>query len=208
MRVARKTNELDGVGGAGVGEELPEEHEDGLGDGDGPDGAVEVAALGAFAKGGGSDAREFAEGSEEKDEEAERGVGVVVDLLEVPGAGDDGDGEAGEVEEGEAEDGVPGEGVADAAVEGVGLVFVEAKDVGAGFGAGKAAAESGDAGGDENEGEPEEVGGMKAAGEEAEGERAGGEEENPDPDGPVGGAVEGRVAAANLSRMASSTFPL
>ena len=73
----------------------------------------------------------------------------MIDLLEVPAAGDDCDGEAGEVEESEAEDGVPGEGVADAAVERVGLVFVEAKDVGAGFGAGEAAAEGGDAGGDE-----------------------------------------------------------
>jgi len=158
-----------------VGKEFPEEHEDGLADGDGPDGAVEVAALGSFAEGGATDAGKLAEGSEEKDEEAEGSVGVVVDLLEVPGTRDDGDDEAGEIEESEGEDGAPGEGVADSAVEGVGLVLVEAKDVGAGFGSGKAAAKCGDAGGDENDGEPEEVGGVKAAGEEAEGERARGE---------------------------------
>jgi hypothetical protein len=59
--------ELEGVGGAGVGEEFPEEHEDSLADGDGPDGAVEVAALRALAEGGRFDAGEFAEGSQEKD---------------------------------------------------------------------------------------------------------------------------------------------
>ncbi len=123
----------------------------------------------------------------------------MVDLLEVPGAGDDRDGEASEVEQGEAEDGVPGEGVADAAVEGVGLVFVEAKDVGAGFGSRKAAAEGGDAGGDEHEAEPDEVAAVETAGEEAEREWAGGEEEDPDPDGPVGSSVEARIAAANLA---------
>ena len=149
---SEEDNELGEVGGAGVGEEFPEQHEDRLADGDGPDGAVEIAALCALAEGGAADAREFAEGAKCEDQEAERGVGVVVDLLEVPGAGDDGDGEAGEVEQGEAEDGVPGEGVADAAVERVGLVFVEAQDVGTGFGAGKASAEGGDAGGDEDDG--------------------------------------------------------
>ena len=190
--------ELEGVGGAGVGEELPEEHQNGLGDGHGPDGAVEVAALGSLAEGGAADAGEFAEGSEEKDQVAEGRVGVVVDLLQVPAAGRDGDEEAGEVEQGEAEDGVPGEGVADAAVEGVGLVFVEAENVGAGFGSGKAAAEGGDAGGEENEGEPEEVAAVQAVGEEAEGERTGGEEEDPDPDGPVCETVESSVAFADL----------
>ena len=50
-----------------MGEEFPEQHEDGLADGDGPDRAVEVAALRAFAEGGGFDAREFGEGPEEKD---------------------------------------------------------------------------------------------------------------------------------------------
>ena len=50
-----------------MGEEFPEQHEDGLADGDGPYGAVEVAALRALAEGGRFDAREFAEGSEEKD---------------------------------------------------------------------------------------------------------------------------------------------
>ncbi len=59
--------ELDEVGDAGVGEEFPEEHEDGLADGDGPDGAVEIAALGAFAEGGAAYAGELAEGSEEED---------------------------------------------------------------------------------------------------------------------------------------------
>ncbi len=60
-------DELGEVGGAGVGEEFPEQHEDGLGEGDGPDGAVEVAALGAFAESGAAYAGEFAEGSEDED---------------------------------------------------------------------------------------------------------------------------------------------
>jgi hypothetical protein len=158
-------DELDEVGGVGVGEELPEEHEDGLADGDGPDGAVEVAALGTLAKGGAADAGELAESAEEEDQEAERRVGVVVDLLEVPGAGDDGDAEAREVEQGEAEGGIPGEGVADAAVEGVGLVFVEAKDVGTWFGAGKASAEGSDAGGNQDDSEPDEIARVHAVGE-------------------------------------------
>ncbi len=123
----------------------------------------------------------------------------MVDLLEVPGAGGDRDGEAGEVEESKAEDGVPGEGVADAAVEGVGLVFVEAEDVGTGLGAGKASAKGGDAGCDENEREPDEIAAVHAVSEEAEGEGAGSQEEDPYPNGPVGCAVEGRVASAKLA---------
>jgi hypothetical protein len=84
-----------------------------------------------------------------------------VDLLQVPGAGEDGDDEAGEVEQGEAEDGVPGEGVADAAVEGVGLVLVEAKDVGAGFGSGRLPRRAAMPVPRRTSGEPEEVGGVK-----------------------------------------------
>lgn len=75
--------ELEEVRSAGVGEELPEDEEDGLGDGDGPDGAVEVTALGSLTQGGAFDAGELAECAKEKDEEAEGRVGVVVDLLEV-----------------------------------------------------------------------------------------------------------------------------
>ena len=78
--------------------------------------------------------------------DAEREVGVVVDLLHVPDAGEAGDDEAGEVEQGEVEHGVPGEGVADAAVEGVGLVLVKAEDIGTGFRAGQLTVEAGDAG--------------------------------------------------------------
>ena len=60
-------DELESVGGAGVGKELPEDHKDGLADGDGPYGAVEVAALGALAEGGAADAGKFAEGSKKED---------------------------------------------------------------------------------------------------------------------------------------------
>ena len=130
----------------------------------------------------------------------------MVDLLEVPGAGDDGDGETREVQQGEAEDGVPGEGVADATVERVGLVFVEAKNVGVWFGAGKASAECGDAGGNHDDSEPDEIAAVHAVGEEAEGEGSRGEEEDPDPDGPVGGTVEARIAAANRSRIGELYF--
>src|SRR5271157_2053918 len=129
--------ELDPVGGldgnCGVGEGFPKDQKDGLGGGDGPDGAVEVAALSAFAFGGRADAGEHAEGSEEKNEGAEREVTVVINLLHVPDAGEGGDEEAGEVEEGKVEDGIPGEGVADAAIERIGLVLVETEDVGAGL---------------------------------------------------------------------------
>jgi hypothetical protein len=123
----------------------------------------------------------------------------VVDLLHVPVAGGCGDEESAEVEEGEGEDCAPGEGVADATVEGVGLVLVEAEDVGARFGAGEAAAQGGYAGADEDGDEPGEVAASEAVGEEREGQRAGGEEEDPDPDGPVGEAVESSVAFPNFS---------
>ena len=199
-------DELGEVRGAGVGEDLPEEHKDCLGAGHGPDGAVEVAALGAFAEGGTADTGEFAESAEEEDQDAERGVGVVVDLLEVPGAANYGDDKPGQVEEGKAQDGVPGKGVADAAVERVGLVFVEAQYVGAGFCAGKASAEGGDAGSNQDDSEPDKIARVHAVREKAEGERAGGEEEDPDPDGPVGCTVEARVAAANLALVGQLYF--
>ncbi len=98
-----------------------------------------------FSFGGGPDAREYAEHAQEKDRRAEREVGVGVDLLHVPGAGGYCDEEAHEVQEREAKDGVPGERVADSSVEGIRLVLVEAEDVGAGFGAGEAAAQGCDA---------------------------------------------------------------
>ncbi len=84
--------------------------------------------------------------------EAEWEVRVVINLLHEPAAGGDGDDEAGEIEQSEGEDGAPGEGVADAAVDGIGLVFVKAEDVGAGLGAGELAVEGGDAGCDEDGG--------------------------------------------------------
>jgi len=195
--------ELDPVGGGYghgcVGQGFPEDEEDGLGDGDGPDGAVEKAALMAFSPGGITDAGQPAARAAEEYDGAEGEVDEAVDLLHVPDAGDGGEDEAGEVEQGEVEGGVPGEGVADAAVEGIGAVLVEAKDVGSGLSAGQLAAQAGDAGSDEDDGHPGPVGPVKAAGEEGECEGAGGEEEDPDPDGPVTEAVDGGVAFAELA---------
>lgn len=126
-------------------------------------------------------------------------VGEGVDLLHVPGAGGCGDDEAGEVEEREAKDGVPGEGVADAAVEGVGLVLVEAEDVGCGFGAGEFSAICGYACADEDQQEPGQVAASEAVGEEREGKRAGSEEEDPYPEGPVCRPIEACVALADFA---------
>jgi len=116
--------ELDPVGGCYghrcVGQGFPEDEEDGLGDGDGPDSAVEVAALVALSAGGDADAGKPAAGAEEEDDGAEREVDQPVNLLHVPDAGEGREHEPREVEQGEVEGGVPGKGVADAAVEGVG----------------------------------------------------------------------------------------
>ena len=60
-----------------------------MGGGDGPDRAVEVAALDAFALGGGADAGQLAQDAEQQNEGAERRVGVVVNLLQAPDAGDE-----------------------------------------------------------------------------------------------------------------------
>ena len=186
-------------GDGGVGQGLPEDEEDGLGDGDGPHGAVEVAALVAFSAGGDADARKPAAGAAEENDGAEGEVDEAVNLLHVPDTGEGGEDEPDEIEEGEVEGGVPGEGVADAAVEGVGAVLVEAKDVGGGLGAGQLAAQAGDAGSDEDNEHPDPVGPVKAAGKEGECEGSGGEEEDPDPDGPVTEAVNGRVAIAEFA---------
>ena len=75
--------------------------------------------------------------------------------------------EPGEVEQREAQHGVPRKGVADAAVERVRFVLVEAQDVGRGLGAGKAAAEGGDAGADQDQRQPGEIAAAEAVGEAA-----------------------------------------
>src|SRR6185437_3973191 len=71
--------------------------------------------------------------------------------------------------------------------------------VGRGFAAGELAEEAGDAGSDEDEGEPCAVGLAESVGEEAEDEGAGGGGEDPDPDGPVENAVVALVAGAHFS---------
>jgi hypothetical protein len=189
-------NEFDDVGGVVARQRFPQQEEDGLGDGDAPDGAVEVAALGAFALGGFFDAGQEAEEAEEPDGGGEGEVGGVVDLAEAPEAGRDGVGEADEVEQGEGNGDGPGEGVADAAVDGVGAVLGETEDIGGGFDAGEFPEEAGEAGSDEDDAEPGGHAGVKAAGEEVEGQRAGSDEEDEDPDGPVEEAVVELISGA------------
>ena len=191
--------ELEPGGGGVEGEEFPEEHEDDLGGGDGPDGSIEVAAVGAFFAGGGLDAGELAECAEEENEGGEGQVSVVVNLLHGPESGEGGDEQAGEVQQAVGDGGGPGKGVADAAVKGIGTVLVEAQDVGSGLSAGETAAEGGDASAGEDEGEPEGVAEAEAVGEEGEGEGAGGEEKDKDPDGPMTGAIDAGVAGAHLA---------
>ena len=178
---------------------FPEDEQDSLANGSGPNGAVEVTALAAFAFGRDTDAGQFAEDAEEKDDGADGGVGVVVDLLEVPGAGEGSKGGADQIEEREVDGGVPGEGVADAAVEGIGAVFVEAKDVGLGLRTWQLTEEPGNAGADHDDSEPECVPGVKSLGKEGEGEGARGEKEDPNPQRPVAEAVDRGIVIAELS---------
>lgn len=170
-----------------------------MGDGDAPDGAVEVAALGSFALGGFLDAGQEAEEAEEPDGGGDGEVGGVVDLAEAPEAAGYGVGESDVVEQGEGDGDGPGEGVADAAVDGVGTVLGEAEYVGGGFDAGELAEEAGEAGANENDAEPCGHAGVEAVGEEVKGQRAGRDEEDEDPDGPVEEAVVELIAGAEFA---------
>ncbi len=103
-----------------------------------------------------------------------------------------------EVEQGEVEHRVPGKGVANLAVERVGLVLVEAEDIGPRLDAGHLPAQPGDAGADQHGRKPCGVSPTKTVGEETECQGAGCEKENPDPDRPVRRPVDARVACADL----------
>ena len=199
----RQSDDVDGefgpVSGAAAGDGLPQDKEDGLGDGDRPDSAVEIAALGAFALGAAADARKQAGRAQNEDQRAEGQVSVVVDLAHVPAAGEGGDDQADKVHEGEVDCGVPGEGVADAPVKRVGFVLVEAQDIGAELAARQLGAVAGDAGTDQHQGQPDSVGEREPVREEREDQRAGGEEEDGNPKRPVGEPVTGGISLANLT---------
>jgi hypothetical protein len=108
---------------------LPERQQKRLRGGYCPDGAVEVPPLRAFAFGREAHARQDACHAHQQNRCTQRKVGIVVDLLHVPRSGERRDEQTAEVEQGKAQHGVPREGVADAPVEGIWLVFVEAQDV-------------------------------------------------------------------------------
>jgi len=174
--------------------------------GDRPDGAVEVAALHAFGPGGGAYTGQLADGAEKQNDGAEGDVGVVVNLLHIPDAGEGIDEDASQVEEGKVECGVPGEGVADAAIEGIGLVLVKADDVGAWLRAGQLAAKARDACAEEDGGEPGQIAPVKTTGKERKGEGAWGEEKDRDPNGPMAEAVDAGVALADLALVGKVKF--
>ena len=98
----------------------------------------------------GPDAGQLAQGAKQEDQGAEGEVGIAINLLHVPDAGEGGDDQSGQIEQRKVERGVPGEGVADAAVEGIRPILVEAQNVGAGLGAGQLSAQAGDAGADKH----------------------------------------------------------
>jgi hypothetical protein len=100
------------------------------------------------------------------------------------------------VEHGVGDDFAPGKGVADAAVERVGPVLVEAEDVRGVLDAGQLAEPPGDARADQDERQPGHDLAIRAVGEQRERDRAGGDEENPDPDRPVRQAVARLVFGA------------
>ena len=82
-------------------------------------------------------------------------------------------------------DGVPREGVADAPVERIGLVLVEAQNVGRRLDARQLATEAGDAGADEHRCQPRPIDPMEAPVKEAESERPGRQKKHPNPNGPM-----------------------
>ncbi len=191
--------EFQSVGGAVERERQVERPEDRLGDAHGPDTAIEVAALVAFARGGGLDTRQFAERAEDPHRNNHREIPGLVDLLQHPLAGDNRRDEPGEIQD-EVRDGrTPREGVADAAIERVGPVFGETDDVRGGFAAGQFAAQPGEAGGDHHYQQPPFHVAVEAVGEQLERKRAGDKEKDENPDGPVVEAVIGFVARADFA---------
>src|SRR3984885_7561402 len=157
----------------GEGQNLPREEQECLRQSPCPDRTVEPSSLSAFATGRRRDARQFTCSAEKQNHRAQGGIAIVVDLFHVPRACRGGDEQAGEVQQREAENCVPGEGVADAAVEGIGLVFVEAQDVGERLRAGKLSAQGGEACPCQYSEEPGQVSRSESAREQEERQRSG-----------------------------------
>jgi Family of unknown function (DUF5924)/Protein of unknown function (DUF2914) len=195
---ADEHRELECVGAARVRQHLPQQPEHRLGDRHRPDGAVEVAALVSFTLRGRLDTRQSTEGAERPNGPREREISQVVDLPQVPTAGDDRHQQPGDVQRRESNCFTPRKRVADTAVKRVRLVLREPDDVRAGLHAGQAAAQARDAGGGHHGAEPQRHPVIEAVLEQIERQGTGRDEEDKDPDGPVIEPVVQLVALPDL----------
>ncbi len=151
----------------------------------GPHRSVEVPPLVPFPFCRRLDPRQPTHGSERPDGARQRKVRVAVHLLQLPVTGDDGPHETGDVQHGERDHFAPRERVADAPIQRIRPILGEANDVRLGFDARQAAAETGNAGPQQDGAEPECHAGVEPALEQIEGERAWRDEEDKNPDRPV-----------------------
>jgi hypothetical protein len=130
----------------------------------------------------------------------------VVKLAHVPDTSHRRAHQSGQVEAGKGDYGTPGKGVANATIEGIWAVLVEAEDVRAGLGAGQFAAQAGNTGADEHRRQPKAVPAVESVSEEREGQRTGGEKEDPYPDGPVSQPVTRGIPLADLAFLGKFHF--
>ena len=192
-------HELERIGGAGVGQDFPEQPQHRLRDADRPDRPVEEAAFVPLSLGRWLDPRQAAERAQHPDRHDDRKVGGVVHLPHHPRARDDGVGEAGGVQHRKGDHLAPRQRVAHPAVQRVGPILGEAEDVRGGLDAWQLAAQPRDAGAGEHDRQPARHSPIESALEQVEGQRPRRDEEDPDPDRPVREPVGDLVAGAEAS---------
>src|SRR5271170_6490707 len=96
-------SELHNIGSVGAGECLPENKQDSLRSGHGPDGSIEITALPALSLSRAANTRQDTKSSQSEDKDQKRRVSVSVDLLHVPLARGCGHHQTGQIEQREIE---------------------------------------------------------------------------------------------------------
>ena len=194
--------ELSEIGYAPWRQGLPEDEFQSLCKRHRPYRAVEIASLCTFAFGGRANSWQNTEQPQRQDSSINRKITVIVDLLHVPDARNSCPRESEKVERSKGDDVAPGKRVTDTAIERIGAVFRESKDVRGGFNPGKLATDSGNACTDQDEYKPAEIPAAEAVRKQVERQRARGQKKYPDPDRPMGDAVNFLVEGADLDSLA------
>src|SRR5580698_3623272 len=179
-------------------QQLPQDAQHRLRDARRPYRAVEIAPFVALPFGGRLHARQQTHGPQRPNQDGQRKIAISINLLQSPGARCNRYCQPGEIQHRERDHDAPGEGVADTAIQRIRFVLDETDNVGPRLHAGQTAPQSGDAGSENHQAQPDQLALIEAPLEQLKSRWTGSEEEDKNPNGPVSQPVRRFVAVAQF----------